>query len=47
MRIPPSNKCVQFEGITILKFNENNKYIKRWNQADFLGLMYQIGAIKR
>lgn len=47
MGIPPSKKDVQFEGITILQFDENNKCIKRWNQADFLGLMYQIGAIKQ
>jgi steroid delta-isomerase-like uncharacterized protein len=47
MGIPPSNKDIQIEGITILQFNENSKCIKRWNQADFLGLMYQIGAIKQ
>jgi len=47
MGIPPSNKDVQFDGITILQFDENDKCIKRWNQADFLGLMYQIGAIKQ
>ena len=47
MGIPPSNKDVQFDGITILQFDENNKCTKRWNQADFLGLMYQIGAIKQ
>lgn len=47
MGIPPSNKDVKFDGITILQFDENNKCTKRWNQADFLGLMYQIGAIKQ
>ena len=47
MGIPPSNKNVQIEGITILQFDENNKCTRRWNQADFLGLMYQIRAIKQ
>jgi predicted ester cyclase len=47
MGIPPSNKDVQFNGITILQFNENDKCTQRWNQADFLSLMYQIGAIKQ
>lgn len=47
MGIPPSNKDVQIEGITIMQFDENNKCTKRWNQADFLGLMHQIGAIKQ
>lgn len=47
MGIPPSNKDVQIEGITIMQFDENNKCTKHWNQADFLGLMHQIGAIKQ
>ena len=29
MGIPPSNKDVQFDGITILQFDENDKCIKR------------------
>ena len=45
--IPQSSKDIQFDGITILQFNEDNKCIKRWNQADFLQLMHQIVAIKQ
>lgn len=44
MGIPPTNKSVNFTGITILRFKEG-KCIERWSQADFLGMMQQIGAI--
>ena len=47
MEVSPSNKDVKFEGITILQFNDDNKCIKRWNQADFLDLVYQTGAMNQ
>lgn len=31
-------------GITILRF-EGGKCVERWSQADFLGLMRQLGVI--
>jgi predicted ester cyclase len=45
MGIPSTNRDIKVEGITIMQYNENNKCIRRWNQADFLGLMQQLGAM--
>jgi len=45
MDIQATNKDIKLEGITILQSNDDNKCIKRWNQADSLGSMYQISAI--
>jgi len=42
--IPPTNKRVVVTGITILRFAEG-KCVERWNQADFLGQLQQLGAI--
>ncbi len=44
MGIPASGKPIQLPGITILRFREG-KCVERWSQADFLGLLQQIGAI--
>lgn len=43
MGLPPTGKPFGVTGITILKF-QNRKCIERWNQADFLGLLQQLGA---
>lgn len=42
--VPPTGKKVTLPGITILRF-ENSKCVERWSQADFLGLLVQLGAI--
>ena len=42
--IPATGRAIQFEGITILRF-DNGRCIERWNQADFLSLLQQIGAM--
>ena len=44
MGIPPSGRQVTLTGITILRF-AGGKCVERWSQADFLGLMQQLGAI--
>ena len=46
MGIPPTDKRVKMDGMTILHFDQSsNKCIERWNMADMMGLMQQIGAI--
>jgi steroid delta-isomerase-like uncharacterized protein len=42
--IPATDKFIKFTGITILKFFDG-KCTERWNQADFLGMLQQLGAI--
>lgn len=42
--IPPSSNRVTMAGMTILRF-ANGKCVERWQNADMLGLMGQLGAI--
>jgi steroid delta-isomerase-like uncharacterized protein len=42
--IPPTGVAVTLPGITILRFHDG-KVVERWSQADFMGLLLQIGAI--
>jgi predicted ester cyclase len=42
--IPPTGKPVNLPGITILRFADG-KCVERWSQADFLGLLSQLGAL--
>ena len=42
--IPATGKSVAVPGITILRF-ANGKCVERWSQADFLGLLGQLGAL--
>ncbi|HJQ22614.1 MAG TPA: ester cyclase [Blastocatellia bacterium] len=42
--VPATGRRVTLPGITILRF-ENGKCVERWSQADFLGVMVQIGAL--
>jgi predicted SnoaL-like aldol condensation-catalyzing enzyme len=42
--IPPTNRRVTMTGITIIRV-ENGKFVERWSEADFLGLMRQLGAV--
>jgi predicted ester cyclase len=44
MGISATDKFIKFTGITILKFIAG-KCTQRWNQADFLGMLQQLGAI--
>lgn len=44
MGVPPSGNRVTMSGITILRF-ANGKCVERWQNADMLSLMQQIGAI--
>lgn len=43
MGIPATGNRVTFEGITVLRF-EGGKCVERWQSADMLGLMQQLGA---
>ena len=44
MGIPPTGKDIELPGITILRF-AGDKCVERWSQADFLGLLGQLGAL--
>jgi predicted ester cyclase len=43
MGIPATNRSIKINGITILKFLAG-ECTERWNQADFLGILQQLGA---
>ncbi|MBM3724743.1 MAG: ester cyclase [Acidobacteria bacterium] len=42
--IPATGRAIVLPGITILRF-AGGKCVERWSQADFLGLMAQLGAL--
>lgn len=42
--IPPTGRRVRLDGISFMRFADG-KVAERWNEADFLGLMRQLGAI--
>ncbi len=42
--IPPTGKQIALPLITILRFNDG-KCVERWSQADFLGLLGQLGVL--
>jgi predicted ester cyclase len=44
MGVPATGNDVTIGGITILRF-EGGRVAERWNSADFLGLLTQIGAV--
>jgi steroid delta-isomerase-like uncharacterized protein len=44
MGVPATGKDVSVPTITILRF-AGGKCVERWSQADFLGMLQQIGAI--
>ena len=44
MGIPATGKEITLPGITILRYS-GGKCVERWNQADLLGLMQQLGAV--
>lgn len=43
MGIPPTGKQVKITGSTIIRFADS-KCVERWSQADFLGLLQQLGV---
>jgi predicted ester cyclase len=42
--ISPTGRRVRVTGMTIMRIT-NGQIVERWSEADFLGLMQQIGAI--
>lgn len=44
MGMPPTGREVSLPGITILRF-AGGRCVERWSQADFLGLLQQLGAV--
>ena len=42
--LPPTGRDFSVPGITILRMS-GDRCVERWNQADFLSLMQQLGAI--
>ena len=42
--IPATGKQIALPGITILQF-ANSRCIERWSQADFVGLLQQLGVM--
>lgn len=42
--LPPTGRPVALAGITILRF-VNGLCVERWSQADFFGLLIQLGAL--
>jgi predicted ester cyclase len=46
MGVPPTGKEVHMDGMTIIAFRDG-KCVERWSQADFLGLLQQLGALPK
>lgn len=44
MGIPATGKAITLNGMTILRF-ANGRCVKRWQQADNLGLLQQLGVV--
>jgi steroid delta-isomerase-like uncharacterized protein len=44
MGVPASGKRVSITAITILRFVDG-QCVERWNEANFLGLLQQLGAV--
>lgn len=42
--MPPTGRSFSLPGITILRFSGEH-CVERWSQADFLGLLQQLGAL--
>ena len=45
MGVPASQRSMSVEVITILRFDGDGLIAERWNVADFLSMLQQIGAI--
>lgn len=44
MGVPPTGKTLEVGGMTMLRF-AGGRCVERWNQADMLGWLQQLGAI--
>lgn len=44
MGVPATGRRVEIEGLTILRFRDG-RCAERWAQADFMGMMQQLGAV--
>lgn len=45
MGVAASHRPISVEVITILRFGDDGRIAERWNVADFLSMLQQIGAI--
>jgi steroid delta-isomerase-like uncharacterized protein len=45
MGVPASHRPISVDVITILRFGDDGRIAERWNVADFLSMLQQIGAI--
>jgi steroid delta-isomerase-like uncharacterized protein len=45
MGVAASHRSISVEVITILRFESDGRIAERWNVADFLSMLQQIGAI--
>jgi steroid delta-isomerase-like uncharacterized protein len=45
MGVPASHRPISLEVMTILRFDDDGKIAERWNVADFLSVLQQIGAM--
>lgn len=45
MGVPGTNRPISFSIITILRFDDDGLIAERWNVADFLTMLQQIGAV--
>jgi steroid delta-isomerase-like uncharacterized protein len=45
MGVPASHRPFSFGIITILRFDGDGRIAERWNVADFLSMLQQIGAV--
>jgi predicted ester cyclase len=46
MGVPASHQPISFAIITIVRFDDDGLIAERWNVADFLTMLQQIGAIR-
>ena len=45
MGVPATHRPISVEIITILRFADDGRIAERWNVADFLSMLQQIGAV--
>jgi steroid delta-isomerase-like uncharacterized protein len=45
MGVPATHRPISVEVITILRFDSDGRIAERWNVADFLSMLQQIGAV--
>ena len=45
MGVPASHRPIEFGVMTIIRFDEDEQIAERWNTADFLTMLQQIGGV--